>query len=95
MCLLLLSVIEQILEYSEKFTFLIIENIKKWIEFASYKGIPILMKTIQIINKLIMVKKQSIDIEVLEEFVRVLITRLVDIDVVYQYWARQKDTSKS
>jgi hypothetical protein len=55
---------------------------------------PILMKTVQIVDKLIMVKKQNIDIEVLEEFVRVMITRLVDIDVVYQYWARQKDESK-
>lgn len=56
---------------------------------------PILIKTIQIVDKLIMVKKQSLGVEVLEEFVRVMINREVDIDVVYQYWARQNDLRKS
>ncbi len=71
------------------------QDIQKWIEFASFKEMPILMKMVQIIDKLILVKKQTIHLDVLEEFLRVLVGRHVDIDVVYQYWARQKDTSKS
>jgi hypothetical protein len=72
-----------------------VQDIQKWIEFASFKEMPILMKMVQIIDKLILVKKQTIHLDVLEEFLRVLVGRHVDIDVVYQYWARQKDTSKS
>lgn len=50
---------------------------------------------VQIIDKLILIKKQTINLEVLEDFLRVLIGRHADIDVVYQYWARQKDANKS
>jgi hypothetical protein len=56
---------------------------------------PILIKMVQIIDKLILIKKQTINMEVLEEFLRVLIGRHADIDVVYQYWTRQKDANKS
>lgn len=51
----------------------------------------VLMKLVQIVDKLMLVKKCKVEDGVLEELLKVLISRKVSIDVVYQYWLRQKD----